>query len=100
MPCLIIARKLNKYLITILIDQEQLISLNLYPNPVSEFLNVNGNDISGSKWNIINSLGQSVITGNSLNNNIYIPVNNLDNGYYLFQLKSSDHLIVQKAFLK
>ena len=83
-----------------LIDDIQLISLNLYPNPVSDFLNVNGNDIAGNNWNIVNSLGQIVMNGNILNNNISIQVNDLNNGYYLFQLISSDHRTVQKAFIK
>ena len=83
-----------------LIEDIQLISLSLYPNPVSDFLNVNGNDIAGNKWNIVNSLGQIVISGDILNNSVSIPVNALDNGYYLFQLTNSDHRVIQKTFVK
>ena len=59
-----------------------------------------GKDLSGTKWNIINSLGQTLKTGILLKNNISIPVNDLNNGYYLFQLNASDRNIVQHPFLK
>lgn len=83
-----------------LIDENQEITLSLYPNPVSELLNVKGKDLDGAKWNIINSLGQTVKMGILLNNKTSIPVNDLNNGYFLFQLITHDHHVVQQAFFK
>ena len=83
---------------TIGVNQE--INLTLYPNPVSELLTVFGKDLDGTQWNIINSLGQKVKKGKLLKNNISVPVNDLINGYYLFQIITPDHQIVQKAFIK
>ena len=82
------------------IDENQEINLSLYPNPVSELLNVNGKDLNGTKWEIINSLGQKIKTGKLSESNMSIPVNDLNNGYYLIRLITTDHHIVQQAFIK
>jgi len=83
-----------------LINESQKINLSIYPNPVSEMLNVNGNDLNGAKWNIINNLGQTVNSGILLNNNLSIPMHGINNGYYFFQLITPDNGIVQKTFIK
>ena len=82
------------------IDENKEINLSLYPNPVSELLNVNGKDLDGTQWNIINSQGQKIKTGILMKNNMSIPVNDLNHGYYLIRLITTDHQMVHKAFIK
>ena len=82
------------------IAENQEINLTLYPNPVSELLTVSCEEHGGAQWNIINSLGQKVKTGKLSGNNTTISVNDMNHGYYLFQLITPDHQIVQKTFVK
>ena len=82
------------------IAENREINLTLYPNPVFELLTVSGEELGGTQWNIVNSLGQKVKTGKLSGNNTSISVNDLNHGYYLFQLITSNYQIIQQAFIK
>lgn len=79
---------------TSLINNDNKIMYNVYPNPVSTILNVNGFN-SNADYTILNSLGQEVLTGVLIEN--YIDVSQLSNGIYTLKLNNTNSkIIVQK----
>lgn len=73
------------------------ISVNLYPNPVSDYLNVkvlNGKQFKSLSYKLLNTSGV-VVDENNIYNNDFIKVitNNLTNGLYFIQINDGDKLL-------
>jgi hypothetical protein len=74
-------------------------SLQLYPNPVSDELRIDLNDKNENlDFEILNSLGQVVLSGNLTENNV-IKTSNFPSGLYLIKFENSRNLEVIK-FIK
>ncbi|MFM7467372.1 MAG: T9SS type A sorting domain-containing protein, partial [Crocinitomicaceae bacterium] len=59
------------------VSEEQYVSI--YPNPVSEFLHVSvSNDLIGKSYQIVNQLGQVVLTGKIDNKNLIFDLANIE----------------------
>ncbi|MBC7641978.1 MAG: T9SS type A sorting domain-containing protein [Flavobacterium sp.] len=70
--------------------------VNIYPNPTNDFIQIElPNSVYLEKISVYNSLGQMILT----NNENKITVNQLSNGIYFMDLKTSDGL-VHKKFIK
>ena len=76
--------------------------INVYPNPVSDKINVQYFE-EGNKQiiaNVYNALGQKVVTQSNITiegeNNISIDVNNLSNGIYILELVGTEERKVQR----
>ena len=61
--------------------------INIYPNPVSNILNIKTNsNIINNHYVIFDVLGQAILNGEINNNDSVIDVNNLVNGLYLIKI--------------
>lgn len=74
-------------------------SLSIYPNPVSDLLNINfSEDITAIK--VTNSLGQSVLEKSNLAKNPQIDLSSLNSGIYFVEIKSMGQTKVAKFVKK
>jgi hypothetical protein len=69
-------------------------SVKVYPNPVADVLKVEGVQ---NKIEILNVLGQNVITMENVNGTVNIPVNGLEKGVYVVRI---DEEMSQKVMIK
>ncbi|MBO4232109.1 MAG: T9SS type A sorting domain-containing protein, partial [Bacteroidales bacterium] len=68
--------------------------LGLYPNPATEILNIQANDVKNIE--IVNILGQTVITTNVQT----INVANLTNGVYFVRVNFNSGTVSTQKFVK
>lgn len=73
-------------------------TLNIYPNPVEDVLNVSFAKSSSSSFRILNLVGQEVKKGNITQD--AINVSNLENGMYIFEVNNGDQTITKKFVKK
>jgi trimeric autotransporter adhesin len=73
-------------------------TLNIYPNPVEDLLNVSFAQSSSSSFRILNLVGQEVKKGNITQD--AINVSNLENGMYIFEVNNGDQTITKKFVKK
>lgn len=76
--------------------------LIVYPNPVADILKVNLTDISGSDatYKIYSIGGEEVMTGNSSDSVISIPVGSLNAGWYQIKVRSGDNVFTGRFIVK
>jgi hypothetical protein len=79
-------------------------SLSMYPNPAQDELNLNLKAIAGKEANIkiINNFGQvvqQVDIGKVENNNVRIPLNNLENGFYQVHIQVDKGRAITKKLI-
>jgi hypothetical protein len=69
------------------INSSNIADINLYPNPTSNFVTVRfNNNLLGSKYEIVDNTGRTVLTGVLLDENQIIELNILSAGIYSFRL--------------
>ena len=68
-----------------------------YPNPVSDILNIDGEDIS--QVEIYNSLGQNVYTNSGVANGLRIDVSAFENGIYFVNIKKTNGESTSQKFV-
>ncbi|WP_395046236.1 M4 family metallopeptidase [Flavobacterium sp.] len=76
----------------------EVLSFNLYPNPVENVLNVSMIDNRKATYRIYSMIGQEVKSG-SLNEN-EISVSNLESGLYIFEVNDGEKTITKKFVKK
>jgi hypothetical protein len=65
------------------------VDLSIYPNPVFEFLHVSvSNDVIGESYQIVNQLGQVVLTGKIDNKNLILDLANIEKGIYILEVQT------------
>lgn len=75
---------------------EDNIDITLFPNPANEIITVVADNILvGSKYSIVSSTGEIILTGEILNKYTYINIGQLKNGIYLFRTENTT-----KKFIK
>jgi len=92
----------NRFTITD-IDVVQLLGIHLYPNPTSNYLQIdigNQQEDKTYNWIIMNSLGQTLSNGKVDNKKIQIDVSSLPSGNYCFYIHSSKHEYGTIKFVK
>jgi len=73
------------------IAEKEDIKFNVYPNPASDYLVIEGIAYKKLNFLIYNIMGQSVKTGKLENNTSKINITNLNSGIYFIQLKTEDN---------
>ncbi|MFM7301100.1 MAG: T9SS type A sorting domain-containing protein, partial [Crocinitomicaceae bacterium] len=69
------------------VSEEQHVSI--YPNPIFEFLHVSvSNDMIGKSYQIVNQLGQVVLTGKIDNKNLILDLANIEKGIYILEVQT------------
>ena len=68
---------------------EKLANVNLYPNPSSDFININSADTI-QEYSIYDLTGRVVKNSNPNSNNFIIDITALNKGVYLVKLNSGD----------
>lgn len=68
-----------------------------YPNPVSDILNIDGEDIC--QVEIYNSLGQNVCTNSVVSNGLRIDVSAFENGIYFVNIKKTNGESTSQKFV-
>jgi hypothetical protein len=74
------------------------IGFNLYPNPVNNYLNISISEIKVTNFEIINTLGQTIMKGS--NNKQTINVSKLNSGVYIMKLTTVEGKSAIKRFIK
>ena len=82
------------------INENNVNSFAIYPNPASSTLNIDLYGNSVEELNILNITGQKVITKFNLANFIEIPVNHLESGFYMIQLITDSGIVEQKLVIE
>ena len=72
------------------VSENKELKFNVYPNPASDYLVVEGIGYKKLNFSIFNIVGQSVKTGKLENNTSKISIPNLNSGIYFIQLKTED----------
>ena len=80
------------------INTASTIDYNIYPNPSSDFVNIELKTEGLFNLIIVNALGQ-VVHKETINNNSVMPLNNLNPGSYTFIL-FNDNAIMRKTLIK
>jgi len=83
---------------TAAIANNSLDTLGIYPNPATDFININDNTNELSSYTIHNLLGQTVLQG--IINNKQIDVSTLEKGVYLIKFKTNSNSLTKKFFKK
>ncbi len=83
----------------LVISDAKIIDLILYPNPVSDNLNVAAKDTI-TKISIYNQLGQLVKSQNPLHSNFNIDVSNLSTGTYLIKIEANNKITTKQIIKK
>ncbi len=83
------------------IQEQHTIDVKVYPNPVSDMLQVQLNEttINGFKWNVIDMTGKMLMSGETLYNQTTIPVYGLAKGNYQLYIYNEKYKGV-KTFIK
>lgn len=79
--------------------QEKHFSLNLYPNPATESLNINANQ-NMHQLKVMNGLGQWMETNIINGTNATIPVHQWPNGIYHISIEMQDGEWISRSFVK
>jgi len=77
------------------VEDESLITLNMYPNPASDVLNISAQSTINTV-EIFNVLGQKVITMQVENTSAEINVSNLNAGIYLIKYEINNSISTKK----
>lgn len=80
------------------IDENNFIGLKYYPNPVSNILNIENNNIIGN-IEIISVTGQSIFKQNNNTNKVSIDTKKLSNGIYFVKITSENKTKVIKIIV-
>ena len=79
------------------VAESQNANISVYPNPANDVLTINTN--GSFKYQLINSLGQVVRTGNA-NTKAYVKVSDLNKGIYFLSITSGNQVNVQKVVVE
>ena len=74
-------------------------NVKVYPNPATDKLTIETNNVNLSSIEIYNLLGKKVLEQNKLSNNT-INISNLSNGVYMLKLNSDNMSITKKLIVK
>ena len=78
---------------------ENLIDLNIYPNPSNGLLNINSNQKINTV-SVYNMIGNLVMVKNIYNSQSILEIENLTNGVYFIQLNLNDGSSLNSKFIK
>jgi hypothetical protein len=73
--------------------------LVVYPNPATDYLQIEVQERSSTQYKITNYFGQVVHLWQSDQIKQNIELNNISNGFYLLQATSSKGIVEQKKFV-
>jgi len=74
-------------------------NFKVYPNPASDFVTIETNNVEISAVKIYDILGKNVLKQNELTNN-RLDVSNLRNGIYFLKIESNGNSITKKLIIK
>ncbi len=69
-------------------------SINIYPNPSTGLVNIKGAD--NSRIEVLNSVGQLVLTVSNASNMETVNLSNFDNGTYIIRITTNEQVSVKK----
>lgn len=81
------------------LDIQNAESIKLYPNPATDYLNIDINTNENIELSIINEIGKT-IEKKTLNNSAQIDISNLADGIYYVQIKTNTQVYYYKVFVK
>ena len=78
--------------------------IKVYPNPAKNFVTINMNGFTGKvkQINILNGLGQQMLSVNTLTNDkkVVLSLTDLSAGNYILQLHTSSGMLTKKLIVK
>lgn len=83
---------------TLNIDNNELLDISVYPNPTSNYVNIN--TLDGANIKVYNIVGKVVKSVTTLSNDYSMDVSDLSTGVYLVKLISEGKFATQKLIIK
>lgn len=74
-------------------------TLNIYPNPVQDFINIDGLENLSGNWRFIDLYGRHLLSGIFNHSPTQIQVDQLQEGWYILQLNSDNGQRISKPIL-
>lgn len=91
----------SAYTLAVNIDDLNNISINIYPNPAKNFINIILQDnIKSTNLEIINENGQILITKLNISNKTTIDLSNFSKGIYFIKLINKNNTILKKVIIQ
>jgi len=75
-------------------------SINVYPNPTDQYLQLSGDHLANSDLSIYNAQGNLVMTQSLIDQEHSIDVSGLNNGLYFIQVINKENKISTARFIK
>lgn len=86
--------------VTIGLEENQLNGVEVYPNPADTKIFVNTNDEADATWNLLNTSGQNVLSGETTNGQAEINIETLPAGVYIVQLANEKGIYTEKIIVQ
>ena len=80
------------------VEENEMSNINVYPNPATNVINVSAQGFE--QYQLVNMLGQTVISNNLVNGNAQINVSELSNGVYFVRLINGSEVETVKVIKK
>lgn len=74
-------------------------AVTVYPNPVTERLNINLNNMKNSTLTISDQVGRVVYTAVPVNNNCIVDVSHFNKGYYFVTILDDTHRMITRGVI-
>jgi hypothetical protein len=81
------------------VGEEAISKLRLYPNPTSDYINIEANNMEISEVALYNLLGKKVLSQTEISNNS-INISNLSKGVYFIKISAKGNSIIKKIIKK
>lgn len=80
-------------------EDEEIQGVSIYPNPASDFININSNNILGGSWKVYNQLGQIMKQGELGELQTRINVKELNAGLYFIEIQGDNNIRTSKKII-
>lgn len=74
-------------------------SFILYPNPSKNYLNVNGKAMVNCTYQIINNLGDVILCGESISENLFLDTSWINSGFYIIEIQNFGQTIRKRLII-
>jgi len=82
------------------IEEEELVQVNVFPNPASDFINVQIPDVNKCEWQLVELSGRVISQSQVMETNFGIGVKDLSAGIYLLRVNTEKGIATKKIMIK
>lgn len=74
--------------------------VSIYPNPVSDIININTTSIEKYSVEIFNMLGEKILSSANSSHHSQLNIENLETGLYFILVKTKNEIVTQKIIIR